>query len=352
MKKTIIAFGVSLLAVSAQAQLTQNWFIPADATAITSFANDSNTRGLGYNRITDNVYLVSRTGALNIQVRKAADGTVGSPSTLNVTGIAGGTFALNDVDVTDEGVIYGANLANGNGTTPVTLNVYRWANEAAAPVLVYTASASERLGDTFAVRGIDSNNSTEIFIGGQGNANVRRLVTADNGATFTVAATNGTIASGQASTTGGLHPRRENSNLIITTGGLSKREVLLDGTLVETADTGIVGSSFGPGDLYYNTDGDIYLALQVGNASPQLARVFDITTGLGVGEIATIFNTPSMGTNSNGNGTGDIVFTNAGNMIVLSTANGLGSYGSSVDFGTNANAFVPPVASAENWELY
>lgn len=321
----LLAGAVVLTTGVASAQLTTNWQIDAGDQAW--FANDNNTRGMGYNPVNDTVLVVSRTGGLSVQSLNAQTGAVGTP--LDVTGISGGTFTLNDVAVTDDGVIYGTNLVlSGN------LLVYRWANEAATPALVATIAVATRYGDTMAVRGVDSDNSTEIFVGGNGSGDLLRLVTADNGATFAVAGTNGTIATGQTTSWGGILPRTDNTNVIIASLGETVKELQLDGTLVDTGDSGVIGSSFGYGSLYYNDNGDIYMGLQVGNATPVVGRVFDITSGLGVGQVSTFENTPSMGANSNGNGAGGVEWTNDDQMIVLSTNNAIGSYGDSSVFGT------------------
>lgn len=355
MKKMLFTAGAALAVAlgalsTSNAQLTENWAINVGDQAW--FANDSNTRGIGYDPVTDQVLVVSRTGGVSVQVLNPATGAVGTP--LNVTGISSGTFALNDVDVTDEGVVYGVNLAVAGTGTGSLLRVYRWADLTVAPVIVFEeADQATRLGDTFAVRGIDSDNSTEIIIGGNGSANLKRLVTADNGATFTIAATNGSIPTGQTTSWGGIMLRRENSNIVLATLGNPVREIQIDGTIVDTHDGAIIGASFGYGSLFYSdsiTPGTVLMGLQVGNvgANPAFGRVFDITAGVGAGEPTTAFNTPDMGSNSNGNGAGGVVFTDASNMIVLSTNNRIGSYGSATDFGVNKYA----VSNVSDWSMF
>lgn len=357
MKKMLFTAGAALVVAlgalsSSHAQLTENWAINIGDQAW--FANDSNTRGLGYNPVTDNVYVVSRTPpGLSIQTLAAATGVVGTPLSILVTpgdvaipNVA--TFPLNDVKVTDEGVIYGVNLA----LATQELRVYRWASESAQPTLVYTeAGVTTRYGDSLALRGVDSDNSTEIFIGGNGSGNLKRLITTDNGATLVLAPTNGSISTGQATSWGGIMPRRDNSNIVIATLGLPVREIQIDGTIIDTHDNAIIGASFGYGGLYYSDSvsvGTVFLGAQAGNVATAVGRVFNITAGVGVGEPITAFNTPDMGTNANGNGAGAVQFTNDGAMIVLSTNNRIGSYGSVADFGVNKYA----VTSVSDWSLF
>lgn len=342
MKKTILALSLGLAAAAipatSQAQLTENWYVAPGAV---SWLGTGNTeRGAGYNPVTDKIYVVSRNGSLSVPIIDPADGT--SSSSLDVTGIAGGTFPLNDVDVTDDGVIYGVNLGIDN-----VLTIYRWADESSAPTVAFTENPlTGRYGDALAVRG--SGTSTEIFVGGNGSANIRRFTTAD-GTTFTQAATNGTIATGGATSWGGIMPRRDNTNIIYDDPGAQPKELALDGTQVDVGEGGIIGASFASGALFYNTDGDVIYGAEVGNVSPDhFGRAFDITAGLADAEASTINTTPVMGTTANGNAAGAVVFTNDSAMVVLSTNNGLGSYGGVSDFGTNANA---PSSNVENWMM-
>jgi hypothetical protein len=160
------------------------WLSPDEA----SFLNTNNTqRGLTYNQRNNHLYVVDRDGGTNVRV---VDGDTGALiSSLDVTGISGGTFPLNMIDVADDGAIYAANLS-----TSATSNfkIYRWANEAAAPTVAFdAASGLPRTGDSFAVRGGDV--GTQIIASGSGSTGFKRFTTAD-GSSYTDAGTNGTTA--------------------------------------------------------------------------------------------------------------------------------------------------------------
>ncbi len=111
-------------------------------------------RGMDYNPVNGNVYIVSRAGGeLNVAI---LDGETGDHlGFLDVSGIDGGTFDLNTIGVADDGAIYAGNLTTDAASTPYRL--YRWAEEDAAPIEVYTgepgAEDGGRWGDNIAVSG-------------------------------------------------------------------------------------------------------------------------------------------------------------------------------------------------------
>jgi len=114
----------------------------------------SNERGLAYNPTTGNLLLVSRTGGASVQVLSGATGAnLATP--FDMTGITGGTFVVNMIDVGDDGAVYVGNLATAV-TSP--FKVYSWAAEALGPSIPATVAYTStgllpRIGDSFAVRG-------------------------------------------------------------------------------------------------------------------------------------------------------------------------------------------------------
>lgn len=156
---------------------------PGDRTYL---QNDNNTRGIAYNASSTHLLLVSRTGALGVNV---LDGTTGSDiGTLNVTGITGGTFALNLIRVGSDGAIYGANLTTDASTSPY--KIYRWANEAAVPVVIYSGDPSggdptatnRRFGDSLDIRG--GGTGVQILAASR-SGTIVSLITTGDGTTFT-----------------------------------------------------------------------------------------------------------------------------------------------------------------------
>ncbi|BBO33868.1 DUF4623 domain-containing protein [Lacipirellula parvula] len=166
--------------------------------AVTNTAiNPGNTeRGFAYNPTSGNLLLVSRgTGTDRIRI---LDGQTGvDKGSLDLTGITGGTFAMNMIGVADDGAIYMANLAGNVNDGP--FKIYRWANEAAVPTVAYIGGgagnpapplAGTRLGDSFDVIGSGANTrlvagygSTPSIAGSNGFA----LFDTDDGATFMAA---------------------------------------------------------------------------------------------------------------------------------------------------------------------
>jgi hypothetical protein len=154
--------------------LQEIWNIAPNSVPYVTSANTE--RGLAYNPKTDHLILVSRAAALSgtppleIEILNSATGA--KIGTLNKTGISGGTFILNQIDVADDGVIYASNLATD--TAANNLRIYRWSNETASPVLIYSDNPANpgnlgtplygmRLGDVLRVRG--SGAGTQILLG-------------------------------------------------------------------------------------------------------------------------------------------------------------------------------------------
>jgi len=154
--------------------LESYWTLPpVDASTFPDTGNL--TRGGGFNPLTGNFLVATRAGGTGVRV---LSGTTGAQvGTLNMTGVSGGTFALNMIGVAEDGAIYGANLTTASATSP--LRVYRWANESAEPTLIYSGDpGAGRFGDSFAVRGAGS--STEIILGqGSGGSQLFHLRTSD-----------------------------------------------------------------------------------------------------------------------------------------------------------------------------
>src|SRR2546421_7589984 len=106
---------VLCLSFAANAQVTMTpytsfgggdgWLAPGEGGyAFLGTAN--NERGLAFGN--GHVYLVSRSGGTNVRI---LDQTTGADlGGLNVTGVTGGTFVVNDAAVGSDGAIYVANL--------------------------------------------------------------------------------------------------------------------------------------------------------------------------------------------------------------------------------------------------
>jgi len=133
-----------------------NWRITAGDPGTEWFwsnANQHYVRSLGYNKLNNHIYVVSRIGGPHIYVLDAETGEL--IGELDNTGIAqnGATFHINTVDVTDDGQIFVASL----GRTPELFNVYHYANESAKPEMVFSKDVGIVAGDALAVSGTGNN---------------------------------------------------------------------------------------------------------------------------------------------------------------------------------------------------
>ncbi len=161
---TLIAlpsWGATLVPLATWSSNGDGWLAPGeDGYPYLGGANTNTERGLAYGN--NHLYLSSRVVSPSIRILDPNTGAeIGS---LDMTGISGGTFAIDGLAVGGDGAIYVTNLTTQSTTSP--LMIYRWANEAATPTLVYSGDgglAGSRIGDSFA--GIGSGSSTRLVAG-------------------------------------------------------------------------------------------------------------------------------------------------------------------------------------------
>ena len=134
---------------------SNGWLAPGSNPYVTA---DNAQRGLGWNPVTKNIVLPSRSGGNFVAIINGTTGIVSG--TLNTTGVSGGTLAMMGAGVSDDGQIYVPNLQSGsNALSP--FKVYKWTgeNDTAAPttafsmVLPQTTNGAFRYADAFAVYG-------------------------------------------------------------------------------------------------------------------------------------------------------------------------------------------------------
>gem|GEM_PF-2760574 len=297
------------------------------------FANDNNTRGLGLSPDGSKVYVPSRTGASNIFILNAETGD--SLGKLDMTGVSGGTFAINDVDVDADGVIYAANLVTGS----TGFKIYRWADDAAVPTIAFSGDVTARAGDSFAVDG--SGAATVLYAGGSGNNNIEVFSTTD-GLSF-VSGTDITLASDYAR--GGIAPVAD--GLWVNEGGSAVMKVSFSGTTLATLSTGIVSSSYSAIDYIEMSSGEKLIAVAGGNTVPgtsEYAKIWEVSDASNPWLYASGLLTNTW--NTNGNATGGILMyedpLGALNAVHMVTNNGIAAYS------VNSEPVVglPPVADA------
>jgi hypothetical protein len=168
--RTLAVLLVFLMTGTAVAQDTLNtptWTIdPAD---VAWMSTASHVRGGVVNPATGHLLVASREGGVSVQVLNPATGA--SVGTLNVTDVAGGTFAINKIVATSDGQIFAANVVSPSATEALPFKIYWWANESAAPVLVYQGVPSaHRYGDALAVSG--SGSDLVVYASGSGTPHI------------------------------------------------------------------------------------------------------------------------------------------------------------------------------------
>jgi hypothetical protein len=282
-----------------------NWRRSSATTNYPSWMGTGNTeRGIG--ALGDKMYVVTRNGGVKIKVINAVDGT-DLADVSDYTGVSGGTFALNDVEVSTNGAILACNLTTGTNST--AFKVYKWDSETAVPseFISYTntnATENLRLGDFFNVTGDITTNAVIMAAGqvqgGSGHKVVRWIVT--NGvlgtpsiislAAFAVPSNFITVAPAGVTAT---------SDLYVKCAGNSLVKCNSTGAVLET--TSVLASS-GTDIKYIDAGAKKYIAAYVpGNAAEQ-TRLLDVTGGLSA--TFTVASTPTLGAVGNANSAGGV----------------------------------------------
>lgn len=328
----LIALFLILGITQTQAQYrTTLWEKSSKLTTRPLWMGTDTERGFAYGN--GKLYVVSRKYASNIYTLNA--NTADSTGALNVTGVTGGLFTLNDVEVSGDGAIYAANMTTNSATA--AFKIYRWANDGATPVEVISYSGSAlRLGDKFTVVGSATDNTLTIYAGASSGGTaasnvVFRWRTTDNGATFvrdSIALTGvsttapGSLASIYPLTTG-------LSEFVWKTNGSQGRRFNADGTVIDSLSTAAVGNTGSNAMRYFQMNGRKYLAIYLYTGTPQNGiRLLDVTNQYSTQHTVLDY-TPGLGTTANANGAGDLAWVVGANDItlyLLATNNGLAAY--------------------------
>ncbi|MBP7462587.1 MAG: DUF4623 domain-containing protein, partial [Candidatus Delongbacteria bacterium] len=168
MKKILIGLFVILGCSTSFAQYQRNWI------QYNYFNTSDHLRSVVYNPVTDHLLMPSRNGGNRVLILDPATGDSLGMLNLDETIVTGGTYVINQIGVSDDGTIYLANLSAPQYSPGSTFKVYRWDNETAAPVLVYSDALGDlRFGDSFAVAG--SGHEIYLYTSGMGNDKVAVL---------------------------------------------------------------------------------------------------------------------------------------------------------------------------------
>ncbi|MGB9664706.1 MAG: hypothetical protein ACPL25_07285, partial [Ignavibacteria bacterium] len=326
---TFLSIDLNLL----NAQVTTLWQKSKSSGNLPGFINPTGNseRGLAYGYVggNDRLYVV-KNSPVTVVILNAANGD--SVGTLDVTGISGGTFALNDIEVSADGIIFGCNLTTSASTS--AFKVYRWDNESSTPVQVinYTGGAY-RLGDLFTVVGSASDNSLTIYAAQSGGTNIVKFTTTDGGNSFTPSL----ITVSGFTSLGTLPKVYPSASGFWTNGnGQNLRQLSTTGALVGAVDLNLVPSN--SNSLVYFSSGSKEYVVQflygpattITSTAAFFERAFIMDVTGGYAQALNVGYTSFLGDNSNTNGSGDVAFKNNGDgtftIYVLATNNGLGAY--------------------------
>lgn len=316
--------GLLFIASSLHAQFLDTlWTRSQGKGTLPSWFGSNSERGFAYGNVggQDRLYVVSRSSGTKVRILDATTGA--DVDTLKVYPVVtGGTFALNDIEVSDDGVIFGANLTT-SAISP--FKVYKWTSEAADPVLVLSYAGPTRLGDNFTVTGSLADNSIIIWAAIASKDTVLKFTTADQGANWTATAIK--LSAGNAGSAGSVGPW-PNVGFFLNGAGQSASSFDNSGTRLAVVPGGVVAT--GTTTIrYFNMGGTDYFATYQYGGGNENARVVDIGPGYGANATTHVIS-PALGTAANANGSGDIDFKfnvdGSVTMFVLGANNGVGAY--------------------------
>lgn len=295
----------------------------------TWFGTDTE-RGIAFHSASNLLLVVSRSGGTT-KIR-TINGTTGADvGEMNLTGVSGGTFALNDIETSWDGSILACNLTTNAQTSP--FKIYRWTSPTATPTVYLTYNANAyRLGDNFTVYGNLTSNAAIYVPAANTNKVLRWLVV--NGAlqgpteitlsNLTLQTVPSVAPHGTGSTSDfyvnsiGINPT------LFSSTGANKGSI--NGGVIPTTSTStktfVVGSQRFMMTFQTNNN--------AGDPNGQNVRIVDVTNDPANITASHVYGvTPRLGNNSNANATGDVAYTVANNsyiIYVLATNNGIAAY--------------------------
>ncbi len=300
----------------------------------TWFATSGNTeRGIAYGN--EHLYIVSRSNGLSVNILDASNGNeIGN---LNVTGITGGTFELNDVETGTGGAILACNLTSDASTS--AFKIYKWNNESSTPYefINYTTTGTYRLGDNFTILGDLGNDAVIYAAVANDNKIIKWTVTGGVLNTVPVEITLSGITNIGTSPSVAALGISDNADFYVN-GNSTMSPTLFanDGTNKGTIPENVIGlsnsalqtfifqgvrytSAFQNTDAVNETSGQNAIVMIESKVHNELN--FDDRYGV----------SERIGNNENTYATGDITFKSNGNeqepiIYVLSTNNGFGAY--------------------------
>ena len=350
---TISSITSSVVLVTARqattnAAITQLWRDAAGSFAFLS-TSDNNGRGIGYDTNSDRVVVAvanATTPSLNV-----LNGTTGaSLGAMGITGLtSGGTFAVDQIGIADDGVVYSCNLGYN-----AALIINRWnsttvgLNPNATPAYNGLPSGPlERYGDNMAVRGAGTN--TQMLVASSANPGIGVgpatnvvLFTTTDGTNFTatvlgIAGVPGGFAgSGIAFDTGtNFWAKTYNGDLfkIVYDPSAGTGSVVLDYSSSGQVPQSTMGLGVDPSFSI--------MATIVQSDIPDDVQLFQLT---GTADAPVLFHQAVMSNNGNANANGAIAMKNR-RLYALDVNNGVVALSYGTPVGTPPSIVTPPAAT-------
>lgn len=344
MKKITLLFAALALTVGAMAQvtITKNWE-KSDSLGTNLAWNLSGdvTRGMAYGKMGANerVFVATRhTSGTKVHVLSAATGD--SITSLNMTGVTGGTHVISDAGMTEDGKLLVCNMA-----MPGTLKIYKWENEVDAPtVAISWAFATGRYGDKFTVTGNYTTGTAKVYavMNVSGVTKVKYWDMKEEPASSGIYVFNqdpkdlGDVTNLEVLASVGLRP---DGGYYFKINGAQIKQYDNAGAQVGVESLSSIVAANG-NTVRYIADNDLGEAIicyvrystaatttaKAGNHKIDVLRV----NSNNLANATVIASTPSLGNNANGNGAGGLVVNKLPNndveLYFLSTNNGVAKY--------------------------
>ncbi|MDA3866394.1 MAG: T9SS type A sorting domain-containing protein [Salinivirgaceae bacterium] len=295
------------------------------------FSSENNSeRGLAFHG--DNLYVVSRNTELSVKILHCSSGN--DKGQLNIAGIAGGTYKLNDIETSWDGQILACNLTvNAAGDD---FKIYKWIGEASSAQLFLTFNSSSlRLGDSFTVLGNVSQNAVIYAAAANTNKVIRWVITNGIPGTAEIITLQNISNIGTAPEVVpfGVSPSED---FMVNGNAISATQFTANGNYVGEISGGVILGYSNASQMLIIGGSRYYVAFQnnpnSNDPNSQNIRITNITNGVNNATGADVYGvSEKLGSNPNYNCTGDIAIKHSLNpediiIYVLSTNNGIAAY--------------------------
>ncbi len=342
MKKNLLFLLCSLsVFATAQVTITPNWQLcDSLGTLPLTIGTSNGARGMAFGNLGngERMFVVSRSADTGnkVQIYNAADGV--NVGALDMTGVDGGTFTMNDAGMTDDGKLIMGNLGS-------PLKIYKWDSETGAPVNIITwaTTSGRRYGDKITVTGNYSTGTARIYVLPNSTLTNHKLQyfemeQVNNVWQFKQTPTEMNTVLSIAGypaiairTDDGFYLKAGGGNITqysnsgTQIGGASQTTVVRIGTSTVRYITSDIDYDYLAYVSYYGTSTSVSARV----AANQV-EIIKVPKATGLGDAVLVKAGPSLGKNTNGNGAAGLAVkqlpNNVFELYVLNTNNGIAKY--------------------------